>query len=368
MAFGVLPFGLLHRPFSIIARIRSWARIGLPDALSTCAAVSRAQNGVFVCPSCGKEWSHDDRVKANQNARLLHDGQTITSEATIEGDIPRTDTLGFRWSAVHNLFLTAGDVAADEWRARRSPDEENAEREMRQFVWCLPVAPTKWNEHLLEAEALATRILPLARGIVPSDAQVLTAAIDLGKYLTHWIVVTWRLGATGHVVDYGRIEVASDHLGVEQGLLVALREFRAMALEGWRVGQADGRVMIPSQVWIDEAGPLDTKQLREVFGLAEKLDARVILSGDRRQHGSVERGAALQHRQWYNRPTHTGAVVKHIGESYHINWLQAEQPWLVEVDADHWKMWVHQRVTTPLDKAKFRVSWAAGKRKFRTNG
>ena len=34
--------------------------------------------------------------------------------------------------------------------------------------------------------------------------------------------------------------------------------------------------------------------MAQVFDLAEKLDARVILSGDRRQHGSVERGAALR--------------------------------------------------------------------------
>jgi hypothetical protein len=47
-------------------------------------------------------------------------------------------------------------------------------------------------------------------------------------------------------------------------------------------------------IWIDEAGLLGTKTMGEVFDLASKLDARVILSGDRRQHGSVERGAALR--------------------------------------------------------------------------
>jgi conjugative relaxase-like TrwC/TraI family protein len=46
--------------------------------------------------------------------------------------------------------------------------------------------------------------------------------------------------------------------------------------------------------WIDEAGLLGTKTTAEVFELASKLDARVILSGDRRQHGSVERGSALR--------------------------------------------------------------------------
>ncbi len=47
-------------------------------------------------------------------------------------------------------------------------------------------------------------------------------------------------------------------------------------------------------IWIDEAGLLGTKVTAQVFDLASKLDARVILSGDRRQHGSVERGAALR--------------------------------------------------------------------------
>lgn len=47
-------------------------------------------------------------------------------------------------------------------------------------------------------------------------------------------------------------------------------------------------------IWIDEAGLLSSRMMAEVFDLAGKLDARVVLSGDRRQHGSVERGAALR--------------------------------------------------------------------------
>ncbi|AMV22605.1 MobF family relaxase [Planctomyces sp. SH-PL14] len=47
-------------------------------------------------------------------------------------------------------------------------------------------------------------------------------------------------------------------------------------------------------IWIDEAGMVGTRTMASVFELAERLDARVVLSGDRRQHGSVERGAALR--------------------------------------------------------------------------
>ena len=47
-------------------------------------------------------------------------------------------------------------------------------------------------------------------------------------------------------------------------------------------------------IWIDEAGLLGMKTMAQVFALAERIDARVLLSGDRYQHGSVERGAALR--------------------------------------------------------------------------
>ena len=47
-------------------------------------------------------------------------------------------------------------------------------------------------------------------------------------------------------------------------------------------------------LWVDEAGLLGTRTMARLFDLAGKIDARVILSGDRRQHGSVERGAALR--------------------------------------------------------------------------
>lgn len=47
-------------------------------------------------------------------------------------------------------------------------------------------------------------------------------------------------------------------------------------------------------IWVDEAGLLGIRQVREVFDAAERLGARVVLQGDRKQHGSVERGATLR--------------------------------------------------------------------------
>jgi phage terminase large subunit GpA-like protein len=294
--------------------------------------------GAFCCSSCGELWSADQRALANRDCRLVHQGQSIDAEGNIGGASPDTDTLGFRWSAVNNLFLTPGDLAADEWRASRSADEENAEREMRQFVWCLPTVAAKWEETSVKAHELASRIAPLARGIVPSTAERLTAAIDLGKYLCHWIVVAWSPRAVGHVVDYGRLEVASEDLGVEQALLVALREFKALVQEGWPRGTAAGNRLLSDQVWIDSGYMTPV-----VYAFCRETGERF--------RPAMGRGAAQQRRQWYNRPTHTGSTVKHIGEGYHLNRLPTEKLLLCEVDADHWKTWVHQRLSTPLDSA-----------------
>ncbi len=54
-------------------------------------------------------------------------------------------------------------------------------------------------------------------------------------------------------------------------------------------GSARGQVL-----WVDEAGLLGSRQVAKLFALAARLDARVILSGDRRQHAPVERGSVLR--------------------------------------------------------------------------
>ncbi|MBE2288948.1 MAG: relaxase domain-containing protein [Chitinophagaceae bacterium] len=47
-------------------------------------------------------------------------------------------------------------------------------------------------------------------------------------------------------------------------------------------------------IWIDEAGMLSNKDMNKVLAIAQAQSARVILSGDTRQHSSVERGDALR--------------------------------------------------------------------------
>lgn len=47
-------------------------------------------------------------------------------------------------------------------------------------------------------------------------------------------------------------------------------------------------------VWVDEAGLMGTPSMRRLFDVAKKVNARVVLSGDAKQHKPVERGDAMR--------------------------------------------------------------------------
>jgi conjugative relaxase-like TrwC/TraI family protein len=53
-------------------------------------------------------------------------------------------------------------------------------------------------------------------------------------------------------------------------------------------------------IWIDEAGMVSNKDMNKVLEIAKEQNARVILSGDTRQHNSVERGDSLRVMQKYS--------------------------------------------------------------------
>lgn len=83
-------------------------------------------------------------------------------------------------------------------------------------------------------------------------------------------------------------------------------------------------------IWVDEAGLLGNKAMNGIFEIAKQQNARVILTGDTRQHNSVERGDALrlimdkskikaarvnEIQRQRNHADYKG-VVKHISESH----------------------------------------------------
>ncbi len=66
-----------------------------------------------------------------------------------------------------------------------------------------PVAAGGEAIEMNTAKELASRIVRVDRGQVPQNAERLTAFIDVQQKLLWWMVVGWRPGLGGHIIDYG---------------------------------------------------------------------------------------------------------------------------------------------------------------------
>lgn len=290
------------------------------------------QHAHFCCPECAKPWTPEDRRLANEAAIVLHEGQTAVlrrRRLKITGEPPQTETLGFRWSAVNNLFQSPGAIGAKEWKASRAEDDEDAEKELQQFYWTVPHKPDI-NELLpLDSQAIYRRIVPQARGLVPEETDWIVLGADVGQYLIHWSAVAWRKNGTGRIVDYGRIEVPSQELGVEQGLLNGLRQLRAKVAQGYG-GRPIEKVFVDSG-WQTETVVRFCKE-RESAGL----------------YWATKGFGTTQYMRQYTDPKGPSGNVRWIGRKYHVSWVPTSGANLVEIDVDWWKSFIHARLTVPL--------------------
>jgi len=304
--------------------------------------VQAGQESYFYCPKCGAQWSEGDRMQANAGARLLHKGQTITKSGKVKGKLPPTYTLGLRYSAVNNLFVSAGNIGRDEWRAAREANEDDAEKELLQFIWAKPYRPPTMDLSALDAKLIIKRLGGEGRGVVPANSKWLSVGVDLGKYLAHWVAIAWRSGASGQVIDYGRFEVPSSELGEEVALLTALRQFRDEVCEqGW---QGENGIIIPHLVGVDSGWQGPHSDSDPVYQFCNENPGRY-----RPIKGFGTGQYAGSH---YRSPKKHSKEVKWIGDNYHLSRVSknGQVVLLMEINADHWKTYLHTRLSTPIDQ------------------
>lgn len=298
--------------------------------------IDAAAEAAFYCSACGERWSDDDRRTSNSQAKILHKGQEITPDGDIVGALPPTKTLGFRWSAVNNLFVGAGNIGVDEWKGSRAEDEENADKELSQFVWAVPHQPASWDETPLDAIAIAQRVNECQRGVVPKQTEYFTVGIDVGKWLCHWVAVAWDVNANGRIVDYSTFSVPSDHMDVEHALTQALREFSDIVASGWM--RRDDTPRVPDQVLIDSRYQSDV-----VIAFAKSAGDRFLPAMG---YGEGQRNAGR-----YNHPEKKDAKVRLVGEQYCVKRSKQHRTQIVHINADRWKSWLHRRLSCPIEQA-----------------
>ena len=290
------------------------------------------RNGVFVCPECSHELSQDDRRIMCAGSVACHSGQYIDNNGVAIGDVPDTDTLGFRWNAFDNQFWTPGYIAGDEWAALHSDFPDIADRGVRQFVWALPYIPEKIDLHSVTASTILKRAAAPRKGILPSWTENITVGMDIGKMLCHWVVMAWDNAGTGHVVDYGRIEVVGWDKGAERAIQNALFEFKEMMLEGFPK-EGTGEILKPDQCWIDSAYMTDV-----IYSWASSAGSGF----------SPVRGLGMSKERAYTESTLSRKNAAYRGDHYHFARVPSCRIPVVEIDSDHWKKWLHIGLQTEI--------------------
>jgi hypothetical protein len=315
----------------------------------------------FQCPACTHAITDAQRRTMNADAVLLHRGQVVEAKAptrrasegqrfTISGDAPRTDMLGFRWNAFNNLFISTGQLGKFELEGRNATDEDAHERKMHQFIWCKPYKPAGDEQAILNANALMGRqAVGLTRGIVPADTFALTIGCDLGKRFGHFVVIAWMADGRGHVVDYGRFDIAGDELGPAVAILQALRNWRdTVVMPGFAIEGTTTR-WIPDQAWVDARYQGEKAGDTAVYEFIHESERE-------RFRPTLGFGTGKYKAEHYRRPKATSKKITAIGDGYHFEVDPANHVTVVHVNADHWKGFFQDRLLIPLqDKAGQRL-------------
>lgn len=289
----------------------------------------------LVCPKCGVAWTEEDRVLANQDPKLVHRGQDI-DDATGEiiGVMVPTDTLGFRWTCVNNLLIPMSLIGRREWKAKNSPDEEDSEREMCQFVWARPYQGDRTDLHKISAAALsAERSIPLRKGDLPPGTVRIGVGIDVGLYFIHWTVIAYLANGTPHVVEYDRLNVIRDKEEEKAAIKTALRRLRDEVINlGWS-GMKSSINCVDAGNWQDTVCEFCKESGAHwipVKGFGDEQFGK--LGKDKRQTGAkVILGAA------------DGA------KDYEVV-IQVDGNMLLEANADRWKSTLHADLAIPMGK------------------
>jgi phage terminase large subunit GpA-like protein len=301
--------------------------IGWQDATTEVEASIKA---AFACPACGGLWSRDQRKEANRLAKLVHRGQEILPEGTIYGSLPETFTAGFRWNAANNVIKDAGDFATEEFRAKRSPNPETAEKVMLQFTWAKPWTGQLSTEQIDVTERMvASRLYCIPQGVLPKGTETLVVHIDVHKRNHYWTVLAGRANSIFDVVDYGIMPTPyAGEKNPQEAILAGLRAVRKL-LEDKDWVTVDGDAMV-IDVHLVDAG--------------YEIETGLLFTRESGKSWYLIKGEGTPSHTKYNQPKQS---TKEIWLSDH--WHFAMQPagwWLIKGEADHWMRCVHNGLAT----------------------
>jgi phage terminase large subunit GpA-like protein len=304
---------------------------GWQDAENEIQAMEQA---ALYCPECGARWSNEQRIAANHDALLVHRGQDVDADGKVTGPLPPTRTFSFRWTVVNSIHRPErlSIVATKEWAKRNAADEDAAEKDICQSEWVIPSASETEEISALEWQAITHRMSGDKPGFCPLDTERLVFSVDLNLRLLHWMAVAMRTDGSPHIVEYGKHEVASDELGIEPAMLLALRDLRdQVAKVGWQSEEGTRHAdlhVVDSGNWAEL-----------VYKFCAESGADWLPT---KGFGEEQRG--------YSEPRQTNKTVMVIGAGCYVVRLPKKRVRLCHCNADQLKAWVHDRLAMPIER------------------
>ena len=183
-------------------------------------------------------------------------------------------------------------------------------------------------EEVVETEALSaalvrSRLAVQTQGVIPDGTERIVAAMDMGKRLSHWVVIAFKNPGIGTVIDYGcKATFATNEADLESKSALELM-LKNLILD-----------------WIED----DLKPY--------KIDGALVDSG---AFTDAVYAACRQARQkqfplfaakgWDNKrfkmPQAKKGVV--LFDQCYAHYDASQELWLYNVNTEYWKMWTHSR-------------------------
>lgn len=211
---------------------------------------------------------------------------------------------------------------------------------------------------VLTAKRIQKQINGLKRQVIPEGTTHITRGIDCKKQALHWAVRAWLPDGSPHTIDYGVTEVLGTKYGESDGVELALRNAILKGHEEFMAAEyrfADGE--LATELLEDSLTLIDCRWQREAVVGACRLigdHTRIMpVMGYGRSKGvrgvfrpGKARTATCKPGQNYNL----------VLESCTIDGKQIRF-WCVQVDADYWKNYEHERWLTGEGKPGRALIW-----------
>lgn len=211
---------------------------------------------------------------------------------------------------------------------------------------------------VLSAKRIQKQISGLKRQVVPAGTTHITQGIDCKKQALHWAVRAWLPDGSPITIDYGVTEVIGTRYGESEGVELALKNAIINRYEEFQAAEyrfADGEMA--TELIEDSLTLIDCRWQREAVVEACRL------IGDHTRIMPVMGYGKSKGVRGVFRPAKARTATCKPGQNYNVvleSCVIDGKPirfWCVQVDADYWKSYEHERWLTGEGKPGRALIW-----------